>query len=489
MHGTPIDQSLRTNMEKLDQLFTDCADVLHRDAVLRGGQKVRVYYLDTVTDNDLIQRDVLSKLPSIKLSELAEAQTENPLPVANYSIVDDIETAMSDILKQNTLLLADGLAFAISLSLSKPEHRAIAEPEIEKTIKGAHDGFIESLNINLSLIRRRFKTNNLKIKKYIVGERSKQDLALVYIDEIANPDIIKRMEDRLKSIDYDIITGIGYLEQLTTDHPFNIFPVYQVTERPDRVAANLAEGRVAVLLEGTPVAIVAPANFFQFFQAVDDYTTAWAFGSFLRLLRIFAIVIAIFLPGLYIAVLTFHYEAVPLTMLVPLLQSRAKVPFTPIIEALIMELSFELLREASTRLPATLGPTVGIVGGLVIGQTAVQAGIVSNIMVVIVGITAIATFVVPTYDIGLLLRLSRFGAMILSAIFGIAGLAIYACIGVSYALSLESLGQPYLQPVMPFRFSEMKDTFIRAPFKYLSRRPVITRPRDSTRGSGNNRAK
>lgn len=482
-----VHRELDVNMEVLDTEFAHCSDIIKKTFRLGCGNRACIIFAQGLTNQDLIQRDVITPLLAMDEKDLLSIRDSGRLPVTQLKFVDRMDRVIDEILQSNTVVLIEGLDYAISCSLKSFDKRSIEEPDIEKVIKGSHDGFVEALSTNVSLLRRRVKSTKLKVKMHVCGKRSRQDVAVVYIEDIANPELVKRVEDRIKSIDYDSLTGSGFIEQLTSDHPYCMFPQYQMTERPDRIVANIMEGRIAIILDGTPVVLTLPVNFFQFFQAVDDYNTAWLFGSFLRLLRFSAIVIAIFLPALYIALLTYHYESVPLTMLIPLLQSRSRVPFPPIIEALLMELTFELLREASIRLPQTLGPTVGIVGGLVIGQTAIEAGIVSNIMVIVVAITAISTFVVPTYDIGLLLRVTRFGAMVLAAVFGIAGLVIYGCCGFAYAVSLESLGQPYLQPVAPIKLKDMKDTFIRLPYKFMKNRPEIALPRDKTRRRSGNR--
>ncbi len=482
-----INRSLPENLRILDKEFQDCSDVVKRTIVLHSGYKACIIYVEGLSNQDLIQRDLIAPLLRMSEKELQDMNRDNRLPIAKTTVVGNIQQVVDEVFEWNTVVLIDGLDFAVSCALKQFEKRSIEEPNIEKVIKGSHEGFVESLSINISILRRKVKSPQLKFKMFKVGKRTKQDVAVVYIADLANSELVERVEERIRGIEYDALTGSGYIEQLTEDNPYCMFPQYHMTERPDRMVANLMEGRVGILLDGTPVSLSAPVNFFQFFQAVDDYNSSWTFGSFLRILRFSAIVIAVFFPALYISVLSYHYESIPLTLLVPLLESRSRVPFPPIIEALIMELTFELLREASIRLPQSLGPTIGIVGGLVIGQTAIEAGIVSNIMVIVVAVTAISTFVVPTYDIGLLLRITRFGAMIFSAVFGIVGLVVFACFGFAYMVSIESLGQPYMQPVAPFKPKDWKDTFIRLPFKLMGKRPEIALPRDKTRGRGNNR--
>lgn len=476
--------SLESNLHVLDEQFKDCPDIIKRFLTLSNNKRACVIFVEEIVDKDLIQRDILVPLMRFQEQDLKSKNLHELFPVIQTSTIDKLEQVVASVLKGITVVLIDGLDYAMYFDIKKFEKRTVEEPTTEAIIKGSHEGFVEPLAINLSILRRRVKSSNLKIKMFKVGKRADQDVAVIYVNDIVNYELVKQVQDRITSIEFDYLTGSGYIEQLTADNPYSPFPQYQMTERPDKAVANLMEGRILILLDGTPVSLIVPVNFFQFFQAVDDYNSHWAFGSLLRAIRISAIFIAVFLPAIYIAILTYHYQAVPLGMLVPLAESRSRVPFPPIIEALLMEVTFELLREAGIRLPGKLGPTVGIVGGLVIGQTGIEAGIVSNIMVIVVAITAIATFVVPTYDMGLLLRLSRFGAMILAGTFGIIGVVIFAVFILTHVVSLESLGQPYLQPLIPLKLRDMKDTFIRLPFTQMSKRPEVALPKDKTRGRG-----
>ena len=480
-----ISHSLQDNLTILQEQFKDCADIIMRNFKTAGGGSACMVYVNGLIDNNLVQRDVIPTLLNLKEDQFGELKDRDIFPTIQYSKVFILETAIDYILKANTVILIDGINYALSFNLQDIETRAFNEPEVERIIKGPHDGFIESVIKNISLLRRRVASSKLKVKMMTLGKRSKSDIAIIYMEDIVNPEIVKRVEERIKNIEIDNINGAGYIDQLTSDSPYSLFPQYQGTERADKAVANLMEGRILILVGNTPVSLIVPVDFFQFFQTPDDYNINYFFGSFLRLLRFAGSAIAILLPALYIALLTFHYQAVPLNLLVPLAESRSKIPFPPIVEALIMEIAFELLREASIRLPTSLGPTIGIVGGLVIGQTAVQAGIVSNVMVVIVGITAIATFVVPQYDMGLVFRIGRFLTMISAAIFGTVGIMVVILFAIAHLVTLESYGQPYFQPIAPFKLKDMKDIFFRLPLSMYSSRPGVALPKDRTRGRGN----
>lgn len=484
-----ISKTLSDNLTLLQEQFRDCADVVMSNLHIVDGKSACIIYVNDIIDTNLVQRDVLPTLLSLKSDQLSKLKDTNIFPTVQNSVAYTLETVIDRVLKANTVVMIDGNDFALSFDLKNIETRDVKEPEVERIIKGQHDGFVESITKNIALIRKKVASSKLKVKMITLGKRSKNDIALLYIEDIANPEIVKRVEERINNIEIDSINGAGYIEQLTSDNPYSLFPQYQGTERADKAIANLMEGRIVILVANTPVSLIVPVNFFQFFQTPDDYNISFIYGSFIRLLRFFGASIAILLPALYIALLTYHYQAVPLSLITPLAESRARIPFPPIIEAMIMEISFELLREASIRLPTSLGPTIGIVGGLVIGQTAVQAGIVSNIMVVIVGITAIATFTVPQYDMGLFFRIARFVSMLSAAVFGAVGIVIFMLYVLAHLVTLESYGQPYFQPIAPFKLKDMKDIFFRLPLKMYDSRPEVAVPGDKTRGRGNSKRK
>ncbi len=484
-----ISRTLSDNLNILKEQFRDCADIVMSSLNISDGTSACIIYVSNIIDTNLVQRDVLPTLLRLKADHLSKLKDTNIFPTVRSSIAYTLEIVIDRVLKANTVVLIDGNDFALCFDLKNIESRDATEPEVEKIIKGQHDGFVESITKNIALIRKKIAISKLKVKMLTLGKRSKNDVALLYIEDIANPEIVKRVEERLKNIEIDNINSAGFIEQLTSDNPYSLFPQYQGTERVDKAIANLMEGRIVIFVGNTPVSLIVPVNFFQFFQTPDDYNISFLYGSFLRLLRFFGSSIAILLPALYIAILTYHYQAVPLSLITPLAESRSRVPFPPIIEAMIMEISFELLREASIRLPTSLAPTIGIVGGLVIGQTAIQAGIVSNIMVIIVGITAIATFVMPQYDMGLFFRIGRFVSMLSAAIFGAVGIVIFLLYVLAHLVTLESYGQPYFQPIAPFKLKDMKDTFFRLPLKMYDSRPEATLPVDKTRGRGNSKRK
>ncbi len=477
-----FDQGYAQALARLDDELRDCPDLVERPFTLAGGEHATLFHFDGLVNQDLLERDLLPALLAIPGERLAEPR--DVIPVATIKIQETIEQALESLCSGFVLLAAEGLPHALAFEFKGWERRAVEEPQVERNIRGPHEGFSENLRVNTSLIRKKVRTPQLKIRELTLGRRSHTAVALVYLEGVANPELLARIEERLHRIDYDAIQASGCLEQLITENPLSPFPQTQATERPDKAVGNLLEGRILVIVDGTPAVLMAPVDFFQFFQAFDDYSTNWIVSSVLRFLRIAAVFLAIFLPSFYIAVLTFHYEALPWTLLVSLVQTRSKVPVPPIVEAFLMEFVIELIREAAIRLPSYIGQVIGIVGGLVIGQAVVSAGIVSNLMIIIVGVTAIASFVIPSYEMGLAMRLIRFPVMIVSSIFGITGLLACGTILLTHLLSLESLGQPYFAPLAPLQPGNLKDAFIRAPFTMQGPRPRFVRPADSYRGKG-----
>lgn len=474
------------NLLLINETLKDCPDIIRRDVILNFEKKGCFFFVQGLCDVDLFQRDFLAPILSLKKLDSDEVKylpSKIPVGVLTFPMV--IESLIQDILAGNAVFICEGLNCGISCTLKKYEKRNIEEPQGEKSIRGDHDGFIEDMATNIATLRRKLKSTDLKFKRLTIGTISHQIIAIAYLEHISNPNLLQIICDKLSKLDYDGFIGIGYLEQVIANHPNSIFPQYLATERPDKAIAGLLEGRFVLMLQETSFVLIAPVTFHSFIQAPDDYTTHWIGASYLRMLRNVAILIALFVPGIYIATLSFHYYMIPLPLLVPLAESRTRVPFPPVIEAFMIEFIIEMIREASIRLPSFITSSISIVGGLVIGQAAVKAGIVSDLMIIVIATSAIAGFAIPTYDLGISIRIVKYIVMITSSIFGIVGVIIPMVTLLAHLIVLDSLGEPYFQPIAPFKFGDLKDTLIRAPFKYLKKRPDIAKPRDKKRGMKN----
>jgi spore germination protein len=480
-----LSENLCDNLKEIDAHFKDCPDAIQKHVMLKESIEGCLIFIKNFVNVDLLQRDFIKPLLSMDYSILSSENVIAYIPSMNVSLCYDINVIVTSVLVGKTVFLVDGVKFAIMCDATDLKNRAISEPDGEKNVRGPHDGFIESISSNTIMLRRKIKNTNLKFKALTLGNITNQKLNIAYIEGVANPELLNTLYNKIKDINVDGLLSMGEVQQYIIDYKYSPFPLFILTERPDKVVAALLEGRFAVFLDGTPYVLIAPVSIFSFFQAPDDYISNWMIGTLMRLLRMFGVVIAIVLPALYVLVTSFQYYLVPLNMLVQLAQSRVQVAFPPIVEALLMEFTIELLREASVRLPTYIGTTIGVVGGIIIGQAAVNAGIVSNVFIIIVGLTAIASYVSPNYEFGLTILLLRFGLLIMAAFFGIVGLSVGISSIIVHLLSLESLGQPYLMPIVPLKISDLKDSIIRLPVQFMKKRPHIAKPINYERGRKN----
>lgn len=327
------------------------------------------------------------------------------------------------------------------------------------------------------MVRKRVENPNLVVRYYRIGKSTKTKIAFLYMQDLANPDLVKEVDQRIGSISMDTVISPGFIAEMMEDNPFSLFPQILLTERPDRAAAHLMEGRVVILSEGDPSALVLPVTFFAFYQSPDDYHSRWIVGSFVRLIRLVSFIIASLIPALYIAIIGFHPEILPENLIYSVKSSIDRVPFPPIVEAFVMQLTLEVLREAGVRLPSRVGQTIGIVGGLVIGESVVRAGLISYPMVIVVALTAISSFVAPSNEISTATRLLGFPLMILAAMFGLIGITFGMLFILIHLCKLECFGSSYFAPVMPLRIKDWKDTFIRFPIWSMNQRPHDPHPK------------
>ncbi|MDU0202987.1 spore germination protein [Paenibacillus sp. MAH-36] len=471
-----VSYSLDDNLRTLQVIYTKCKDVNFHDFLIGGTTRALIVYIEGMVNLEALDRNVLSPL----LSETIEEWNYTEKELSSIISISDVKetSTFSDIIAHlsvgNVELLIDGIPLAYSLGLAHWEKRNIEEPSAESVIRGPREGFTETMSVNTAMLRRKIKSPSLKMVSYKVGKHTRTEVVVIYMEGIANEGLIQEVEQRIAEIEIDGILESGYIEGLIEDHPLSPFPQIQVTERPDVVSAALLEGRTAILVDGTPFALIAPATLFSLLQSPEDYYQRFIIGTLIRWLRYMFFFITLLLPSLYVAILTFHQEMVPTSLLLSIAKSREDIPFPALVEALLMEISFEALREAGVRLPKQVGAAVSIVGALVIGQAATSAGLVSAPMVMVVAITGIASFMMPQYSTGIALRMLRFPIMILSGILGLLGLMLGFIVIVIHLCSLRSLGVPYLQPLAPIKAKELKDVIIRAPIWSMRTRPKFT---------------
>lgn len=388
--------------------------------------------------------------------------------------------AVRCILSGDAVLLVDGLNECFMFAVAKSPSRQVEESVTESLVRGSREGFVERLSVNISLLRGRIKDPAFTMVKYEVGRRSRTGVVVAYIANIADKQIVEEVKRRIEKIDIDEIPESGYIEQLIEDHHITLFPQVINTERPDKAATALMKGKVAILTDGTPIALLVPITFSMLLHSPEDNYERWWIGSLLRVLRYVIVFFALFLPSIYIALVSFQQGLIPTKLAISITTSREGVPFPTFVEALIMEMTIEILREAGIRLPKPIGQAVGIVGGLVIGQSAVEAGIVSPIMVIVVALTAISSFAFPHYSAAIAIRILRFVMMLAAALFGLYGLIMASVLLIGHLAKLKSFGVDYAGTSMLLKPGMWKDSVLRFPLQWLNRRSTLKPPKRLT---------
>lgn len=469
-----LTSNLENNLLMIKEIIGHSFDVVIRPFKIGHiERKAAVIYVDGLVDMTTLQEQIIKPL------------MQDHTSIAQFPRISDqiknmiIDTALSVGKIKEVHNLNDCVLEV--LSTTGGESRSIDEPVSEAVVRGPRDGFVETLSKNIVLIRRRIRDPNFTMVSYKVGRRSQTDLIVLYIKGLTNPELVDEVKSRIEQIDIDDVLESGYIEQLIEDNYLSPFPQIQNTERPDRVVGALMAGRVALLVDGTPFALIVPVTFSMLMVSQEDYYERWLPGSLIRLLRYSSAFIALFLPSIYIALISYNHGLIPTKLVISIAAGREGVPFPSIIEALGMEVTLEILREAGLRLPKPIGQAVGIVGGLVIGQAAVQAGIVSPVMVIVVALTAIASFAFPQYGAGIAIRMLRFVSMMFAALFGVYGIILFFILTTVHVVKLTSFGVPYSAPFAPYQPKDWKDTLVRLPLRFMKDRPKITKPQDQRR--------
>lgn len=436
-------------------------------------------FIETLVDRDKIERLILCPLLSINKLE-AEVLIPHSdwlktlIPVPGITEANDLNECIQGLLNGRCLLMfEESESYGFLIDVQKVNHRSMAEPTSEVTIRGPQEGFNEDLSINISLVRKRIKNRSLRVESFQVGETTYTKVVIVYLQDLAANEIVVEIRKRIHSIKADSILESSYIEECIQGRIFNPFPTLLNTERPDVVSANVLEGRIAILTDGTPMALIGPITFSQLFSSPEDYYQKPEIASLLRLLRFLSFMIASCTPAVYISVVTFHQALLPTSLLISLSAQREGVPFPGLIEALIMQVTFEILREAGLRMPRISGQAISIVGALVLGEAAVQAGLVSASMVIVVSITAIANFVTPSYSFGITQRLIQFYLMVLAGFMGLFGIFCGVLLVVIHLVSLDSFSIPYTSPFAPTVLSDWRDTLFRVPQQWMRKFPKM----------------
>jgi len=461
-----------------DGFIQEMKSRLHNSADLNIKDRpngVTLIFLDSIIDNKMLHEDILARLQH---GESSPDEILKIITVSNVAKYFYIEDAVETMLKGAVLIHSSGHPCIVSASIGTQENRSLTRPENESQVLGPQIAFNESLTTNISLIRRFLTNPNLCNESFSLGKQTNSGVSLLYMKGIADEEMVDRLRERIKNVKVDSVLDSSTLVQFIEDNSFAIFPQMLMTERPDRACAWLLNGKMIVLVDGSVQVIGCPQTFIEFFQSMEDESVRWQIATFLRLLRIFSMIVSVFFTAIYVAALTFHYEIIPQTLLVPLGESRSRVPFPPIFEALLLEAMIELLREAGARLPTKVGQTMGIVGGIVVGTAAVDAGFTSNILIIIIAVSALASFTTPSYMMGNVIRVLRFPLILLAGFWGFYGLMIGFCFLLIHLIRLSSLGTPFLAPFYPPRFADWRDSIIRLPIQFTNIRPIQTRPQN-----------
>lgn len=460
---------------------------LSQRSLCHSGGFIEILYIQQLTDRVSLMDFVIKPL-SLYLGQQSNAMrglkaksiAQNVLYVDDYRLQSDGEEVQAFILEGKVVILLSDDDEYIVVNLKKVEHRSISDPMIEYTLRGPRDCFVENLDTNLSLIRYRNKDTKLRICQYKVGKRTKTNVAMFYIEDIANNKTVSLMKQRIQAIDVDGIGDSGELEVFLQNSNLNLFPQMGVVERSDMAQHLLHEGKVLVLVDGSGLALSAPKCFPEYFFSCDDRYDNMYFGLFMRILRYASFFVALYATSFYVGISEFHVDALPSRYVISLAEMRAKVPFPPIVGALMLEFVVELLREALLRVPKQIGPAVGIVSAIVIGQAAISAGIFSPLLLILASISLLASFVMPDFSLINPIRILKFIAIVCTGFLGFYGLVLFSCVLLVHLVSIESFGVPYFAPFAPFNRYDFVRSFI-FNISFSPYRPKYLHNKDKTR--------
>lgn len=485
-----ISADLKQNEERVREMIEGCDDILFRPMKLGKNKGISCFliYIEVAASNMMLEDSVIGKMLNhmweMDESGIQKAIEENSLGVSDTKELASMEEAMAAMLAGNVVLFVDYFDKAIKIGSKGYPGTGVMKADSEKVLRGSKEAFSESVKVNTALIRKRVRDTALKVKETPIGEYSNTMCAMVYVDGLVYPPILENLEKRMESFEIDGVLDGGVIEHLTADLKYSPFPQYQTTERPDRAAMAVLEGRVVLVCDNSPEALILPATCNSLFQTSDDYYRHFAIVTFLRIIRYMGAFLAVSLPGLYLAAVNFHTQLLPTNLIFSLAKAREGVPFPALVEVLLLELSFELLREAGLRMPGPIGNTIGIVGGLIIGQAAVSANIVSPVVVVVVALTALGSFAVPNEELSEALRLLKYLILVLCAGFGILGILFGWLLVLIHLAGLKSFGVSYLMPFAGKDANpegEARDSILRAPLSRMWRRPLFARRQNRRR--------
>ena len=464
-----VSRSLDENMEAVRKIMNIPPN---KDVILRElnacGFRACLVYLEGMAARAVVDQFILQPCQKaeakgeIKPDERAEYLIKNVISIDDAKTITGMQELTQQVLMGKSVLLADGCPEAVAMETRGYEKRSVDKTSNESVVYGPKEGFVESLRTNITLIRRIVQSENLVSDIFTVGTQTPTLVSVLYLKSTVREEVLEKVRGRIRSLNIPQCPGTGYLQQLIEDHPGSLLPQMLETERPDRAAACLTDGQVAVVVDGSPYALIAPISFWHLIHASDDSFMRWQYGTFVRLIRMLGITLSLLVPGVYVALSLFHQHMIPMELLTSIIETRAKVPFPVVVEVLIMETAFFLLNEASTRVPSLIGPSVGLVGALILGQAAVAANIISPILIIVIALTGLGNYTVPNYGVGLGIQIARLLLVAVGALMGFYGIILGLGLMLSYLCSMTSFGAPYMAPVAPFR-PHNGDVVVRAP--------------------------
>lgn len=482
-----VSSNIKENETYLKEIFNKNCDIIFKNFYLENnGLRLLIVCVDGLVDPAKITEDLFKPIKEEDKLENRENLTLKTIKTKlitaiEVDVTNNFDELLDSLLLGSTLLFVDGYNEALAVNTIGWKERNIESPLSEETIRGSRESFIESINTNITLIRRRIKTTKLAIERLIVGRNTHTEIRIVYLDGICDSNVVNEVKKRIGKIDTDGIVTSAQLEQFIEGNKWTVFPQILATERVDRTVGNILEGRLAIVVDGTPFVLITPITFASFLNSPDDYHERTITSSFMRIIRYLSFFLTTSLPSLYLALTAYHPGMIPTPLVLIITESRVGLPFPTVVEVFIMEFTLDILTEASIRLPRPIGPTVSIVGGLVIGQAAVQAGVVSPIIIIVVALTALTSFVIPIYTFTLGTRMIRFPLIIFASLLGLYGIFMGWIFLIIHLSSLESFGVRYLSDFSPYRLNSLKDTIIKAPQSLLKKRPEILNVEDIKR--------
>ncbi|MCM1283054.1 MAG: spore germination protein [Muribaculaceae bacterium] len=481
---TKISTDLEKNIAEYQRIFAECADIKMRRMALGSDKKRECFlaYIEGSVTNMMLENTALGRalayLGRTPDADVGRVLDDNAMGISDVTPFTYIEDAANGMLTGDAILFVDGYDKALKIADKGYPGAGVQEPDSEKVIRGSKEGFTDSVKTNTALIRKRIRSTRVKIKNINQGVYSHTLVSLVYMEDLAYPSVLEEIEKRLTEYEIDGVMDSGILEQLAERKWYSPFPQFQTTQRPDRAALAVMEGRVVVMSDNSPTALILPTDFNSFLKTSDDYYNRFEVATFARILRFLAAFFAMSLPGLYLAVTNFHTQILPTPLLLSFWEARIGVPFPAVLEVILMELSFELLREAGVRLPGAMGNTIGIVGGLIIGQAAVEANLVSPIVVIVVAFTALCSFSIPNEEFAFSFRILKFYIILMSAWLGFFGFLLGLLTVLIHLCRLKSFWIPYLMPFVGADlndYEDERDSIWRAPMRKMTRRPIYAR--------------